>query len=77
VNADSDSQILTIPEHADYIYLHQVDSSDAYYVRRVIEFRGVTQDGYYLVLDNLGQEQFLNRKPMKHMGFARAWQVEL
>ncbi|MEM6885831.1 MAG: hypothetical protein AAF571_12430 [Verrucomicrobiota bacterium] len=71
----SESQMLVVPEHADYIYLDQVDVSEAQYVRRVIEFRGVHSDENFIVLDNTGTEILLERKPIKNMGFARAWQA--
>jgi len=75
VVSKSDSQTLVVPEHADYIYLYQVDESEAYYVLRVIELRGVSADGNFVVLDNMGRDILLERKPIKHMGFARAWQA--
>lgn len=75
MSAKSESQLIVVPEHADYIYMQPVDLSEAHYVRRVIEFRGVQKNGHFIVLDNIGHEILLERKPVKHMGFARAWQA--
>lgn len=71
----NDSQMLVVPEHADYIYLDQVADSEAHYVRRVIEFRGVHSSEKFIALDNTGYEILLEPSPIKHMGFARAWQA--
>ncbi len=72
---ENESQSLVVPEHADYIYLNQVDTSEAHYVRRVIEFKGVNSDENFMVKDNTGQDILVQPQPVKHMGFARAWQA--
>ncbi len=72
---NSDSQILTVPQHADYLFLKQVDESDAVYVRRIQFFHGVSAQGDYVVVDDMGELHLIERVFVRDMGHARAWRA--
>lgn len=75
MSLESDTQILTFPAYADYLYLKPVDGSDAVYIRRIMEFRGATPSGHFLVVDDTGRQQLVLKQMVRDFGHAKAWQV--
>jgi len=75
VNFDSDTQTLTQPRHGDYIYIEDVEESEASYVRRIYEARGEDPSGYFVVIDHIGEIQYLEQIPIKRIGYAHAWRA--
>jgi hypothetical protein len=75
MNFESETQTLTHPRQGDYIYLGEVERSDAYYIRRVYQLSRIDPTGGFIVIDHLGYEQLLKRSPIKKMGFAHAWKA--
>ncbi|MEM6820551.1 MAG: hypothetical protein AAF558_01235 [Verrucomicrobiota bacterium] len=75
MDVDGDTQVFFHPEIQDYIYLSQVDASDAVYIRRIISYHGVSDDGYHVVTDDFGVQQLVQRRPVKDFGHAKAWQA--